>query len=319
MTTSSARRPARGAAFTLIELLVVMAVISVLIGLTLSAVQRVRVAAARAACANNLKQIGLALHNYHATHGQLPAGGVTEGPCCNSVSKDTWTIHVLPYLEQEALYRKYDFSKFNEDPANAVVRTTFVKVYACPADPGPFTPVAPESGPGGSGVLYMPGSYRGVSGMSDGEGFFDNYDPKHPTDLTKPWRGPLHTVWKPLGLGAERLTDIQDGTSSTLLVGEYATSTHPNRRTLWACTYTSYNQSSAVAQARTLVNDYDRCQAIGGPGDPNACKRGWGSFHGTGVNFVMCDGSVRWVSQSVDLNTFTALATIAAGDAVGAF
>jgi prepilin-type N-terminal cleavage/methylation domain-containing protein/prepilin-type processing-associated H-X9-DG protein len=311
----SPRRPA----FTLIELLVVVAIIAVLIGLLLAAVQRVRESANRLSCANNLKQIGLALHHYHHAYHQFPPGGITEGPCCDTKSKATWTIYILPYLEQEALYRRYDFARFNEDPANDFVRKAVVQAYLCPSDPVPVQPIVPETGPARNGIAYMPGSYRAVSGMSDGSGFFDNFDPFHPPPANRQWRGVLHTVWARIGLSTERLAGISDGASHTLMVGECATRRPANRHTLWAYTYTSYNQSSAVAQRRTLLHDYDQCQLIGGPGDPNTCKRGWGSFHPGGLNFALCDGSVRFLSQGIDMELFTRLATIAGGEVTGDF
>src|SRR6202011_965831 len=143
MTVRQARR-----AFTLIELLVVIAIIGVLIGLLLPAVQKVREAANRLKCTNNLKQIGLALHNYHDAYATFPPGGVTEGPCCETPSGAAWTIYILPFLEQDALYRKYDFTKYNEDPENALVRTSPVKIYVCPSDLDTRVLGKPESGPG---------------------------------------------------------------------------------------------------------------------------------------------------------------------------
>ncbi len=307
-------------AFTLIELLVVIAIIGILVGLLLAAVQQVRAAAAKLSCANNLKQIGLALHNYHATYHRFPPGGITEGPCCKTLSKATWTILILPFLEENALHQRYDLKRFNEDPSNEFVRKSLVSVYLCPSDPVPRRPIVPESGPASILQLaYFPGSYRAVSGMSDGSGFFDNFDPKHPPPRNGAWRGVMHTHWENIGLGTERLVNIVDGASNTLMVGECATGTNQQRHTLWAYTYTSYNQSSAVAQPRTLLPDYERCQAIGGPGDPNTCKRGWGSFHPRGMNVLLCDGSVRFLSQNIDMNLFTHLATIAGGEIVTDF
>src|SRR5437899_6136076 len=101
--------------FTLIELLVVIAIIGVLVGLLLPAVQKVRETANRMTCQNNLKQIGLAVHNYHDANRTFPPGGVTNGPCCGTKSGATWAIYLLPYLEQENLYKLYDFTKANED------------------------------------------------------------------------------------------------------------------------------------------------------------------------------------------------------------
>jgi prepilin-type N-terminal cleavage/methylation domain-containing protein/prepilin-type processing-associated H-X9-DG protein len=302
-------------AFTLIELLVVMAIIGILVALLLAAVQKVRSEADQLSCANNLKQIGLALHSYHASYHRFPPGGITEGPCCKTRSKATWTILILPYLEEQALYQRYDFNRFNEDPSNDSVRKSLVSVYLCPSDPVPREPIIPESGPAFRlEIAYFPGSYRAVSGMSDGSGFFDNFDPKHPPPKNRAWRGVMHTSWADIGLATERLADILDGASNTLMVGECATGTNHQRHTLWAYTYTSYNQSSAVAQARTLLADYERCHEIGGPGDPNTCKRGWGSFHSGAMNVLLCDGSVRFLSQDIDMTVFTHLATIAGAE-----
>src|SRR5688572_9714562 len=144
----------RGRAFTLIELLVVIAIIAILIGLLLPAVQKVRDAAARAQCANNLKQIGLAIHNYHDANGKLPPGNLYIRLYQNQFDYyDTWAISILPYIEQDNLYRLYDLRLPNVIPASvspnqAQVREAAVKTYQCPSDPLPFSLVTPESGPG---------------------------------------------------------------------------------------------------------------------------------------------------------------------------
>jgi prepilin-type N-terminal cleavage/methylation domain-containing protein/prepilin-type processing-associated H-X9-DG protein len=313
------RRSSGSNGFTLIELLVVIAIIGILIALLLPAVQKVRAAAQRLSCGNNLKQIGLALLNYHDAYNEFPPGGITSGDLYTDESYATWTIYILPFLEQDNLQKAYNFSEFNESAANEFVRNSFVKAYACPADAsGPFEPAVPDSGPAHTmGLTYMQGTYRGVSGKSDGEAFFDS--DSQSVVLPKEWRGPLHAVAAFAGLTAERIAAITDGTSNTLLAGEYATRTHPSRRTFWAYTYTSYNQSSTIAQSRTLLNDYDRCIAIGGAGGDNSCKRSWGSFHPGGVNFVLCDGSVRLISLSIDMELFAGLGTIGGGEVATGF
>lgn len=304
----------RRRAFTLIELLVVIAIIAILIGLLVPAVQKVREAAARMSCTNNLKQIGLACHNYHDTQGSLPPGGVTDGPCCSTPSGTPWAVHILPYVEQNNLNNQYLYTAFNEDPTNAFVRTQLVKIYNCPSDTNAGKMFNPASGPG-SGLQFMASSYRAMSGRGYGPNgeswWFD--DPESGRRLPNNQRGAIHGTSKLYGLQTERLTDIIDGTSNTLMVGEYATRTSPRRATFWAYTYTSYSQSSAVPQSRTLMNDYDACVALG---DSNPCKRGWGSFHTGVINFVWCDGSVRPVRTSIDMNLFVALATIAGGEVV---
>jgi prepilin-type N-terminal cleavage/methylation domain-containing protein/prepilin-type processing-associated H-X9-DG protein len=329
----AARR--RRMAFTLIELLVVIAIIAVLIGLLLPAVQKVREAANRMSCQNNLKQIGLALHNYHDANRTFPHGGVTNGDCCGTQSGPTWTIFLLPYIEQENLYQRYDFTKSNEDLANEFVRTQFIKTYNCPSDPNINQVLVPESGPANDlspQRRYATGSYRAMSGRSrNGDGWFDNADAR-----TFPigWRGVLHSStdfkfapvphpdYTLLPYSApEKIASIKDGTSNTLVVGEYTTSTHIRRTTFWAYTYTSYNQSSAILppQSRQLLTDFDKCLAIDGPNGPNPCKRAWGGMHAGVMNFVFADGSVRTLSMNIDMTVFSSLATIANGEVIPDF
>ncbi|MCI0459696.1 MAG: DUF1559 domain-containing protein [Gemmataceae bacterium] len=323
-------RDSRHRGFTLIELLVVIAIIAVLIGLLLPAVQKVREAANRMSCQNNLKQIGLALHNYHDTNSSFPPGGVTNGPCCGTQSGATWTIYILPYIEQDNLYKQYNFSQTNESPANAFVRTQFVKAYNCPSDPNINQLAVPESGPSNDlrpQRQYATSSYRSMEGVTDGLRWFDA-ECGRTAPLSQ--RGVLHSISDPRSppayprgysappYGIEKIASITDGTSNTLMVGEFTTRTNIRRTTFWAYTYTSYNQSAVVLppQTRQLLPDYTRCVQIGGVGGSNPCKRAWGSFHPGVVNFVMADGSVRSISTNIDMLQFAALATIANGEVV---
>jgi prepilin-type N-terminal cleavage/methylation domain-containing protein/prepilin-type processing-associated H-X9-DG protein len=324
--------------FTLIELLVVIAIIAILIGLLVPAVQKVRAAAARIQCDNNLHQIGIALHSYHDTVGHFPAGSIyKQGPTGTVDYYDTWTITILPFIEQDNLFKLWNPLLPNAVAGNAnmdTLRQSLVKVYTCPADPTMLVPAKPESGPGGnSGLpipLCMPGNYRCVAGAdwggtdwgSDQNGPNENWDDatqvanwlmkNHPED-----RGVMHGC--PAGIaGPERFADITDGTSNTLMVGEYATKSHLSRRTYWAYAYTSYNESVAsFAQSRTLIPDFDLCSNTP-PGGTNQCKRSWGSFHPANmINFVFADGSVHGISTSVDVNfVFPSLATVAGGEVV---
>ncbi|HJZ58380.1 MAG TPA: DUF1559 domain-containing protein [Gemmataceae bacterium] len=312
--------------FTLIELLVVIAIIAILIGLLLPAVQKVREAAARAKCQNNLKQIAIALHAMHDAEGSFPYGGVTNGPCCGTLSGPTWTVFILPYIEQGPLFQQYNMAQTNESTANAAVRTTKVQTYMCPSDINAGNLASPASGPG-SGLQYALGSYRAVEGVTDGLGWFDAEcgriyplgqrgvlhsasDPVYPTPFPAGYTAPPYK--------RERIASITDGTSNTIMVGEYATRTTISRGTFWAYTYTSYNQSAVVLppQSRQLLNDFDRCVAIGGVGDSNPCKRAWGSFHTNVINFALADGSVRSISTNVDMNKLAAMATIANNEVV---
>ena len=192
-------------AFTLIELLVVIAIIALLIGLLLPAVQKVRDAAGRMSCTNNLKQVGLALQNYHDVQKQFPPGYTSA---FDTSGNDTgpgwgWAAYLLPHVEQDNLHKQINFALPIENAANATARTQVVKSYLCPADTVPASvSVGPRAANGtltSTTCTVAPASYIGSYGTEepgvDGNGIF--------------YRG-----------SATRLGDITDGTSSTLLVGE---------------------------------------------------------------------------------------------------
>jgi prepilin-type N-terminal cleavage/methylation domain-containing protein/prepilin-type processing-associated H-X9-DG protein len=326
---STRRRPP---AFTLVELLVVIAIIAILIGLLLPAVQKVREAGARASCQNNLKQIGLALHNYDSTNNHLPFGNVAWPPYgntgdINDTNGTNWAIEILPYIEQDALYSRYVQTAANTDPVNALVVTTLVKSFICLSDPnGPDLRI-PDSGPGNvAGANFRVGSYRGMSGVCISTGNFDLVvQSAASTGLTRTQRGPLHVdrASQTETFSTERLSAIPDGTSMTILAGEHYnrnTTTAPSttRDTFWAYTYGSYNTSSANANPLELSGlngfDYDACNASSAY--LNQCKRGWGGAHNGVINFVFCDGSVREIAQNIDLNIFCGLATVEGGEVV---
>jgi prepilin-type N-terminal cleavage/methylation domain-containing protein len=310
--------------FTLIELLVVIAIIAVLIGLLLPAVQKVREVANRAKCQNSLKQIGVAMHNYHAANEAFPVGSNCTGL---NTCYENWAIAMLPYLEQDSLKNLYSKTQTNESAANIPVQQAKVNIFVCPTDPGQFTPMNPSAGPG-AGQLYMPGSYKAMGGLSDGTNFWDRYDSLGAAvlvsqGLTK-WKGPLHVKNPSVGLGAERIADITDGTSTTILAGEYLTTTLASQghRVFWACSYWEWSSGGASKGAGgstapyILLPSFDDCAAQEYNPSASACKRGFSSLHTNVINFLLCDGSVRAITRTIDMRIFEALSTIAGGEVV---
>ena len=222
-------------------------------------------------------------------------------------------ILILPYLEQDGLYKSYNLIKPNEDPANHAVEMSRVAEFICPSDLATDQSIVPAMGPAASWALnvpYMPGSYRAMSCQSAGTDFLDGGEI---TSYPPQWRGAMHVVGI-LGFRPERFTDITDGLSHTLMVGESTTRTDFAYRTLWAYSFEHYSLSAATPQSRILMGDYDACVAVGGTGISFPCRRGWGSPHPGGLNFILCDGSGTFLSTSIDMNLFADLATIAGGE-----
>jgi hypothetical protein len=160
----------------------------------------------------------------------------------------------------------------------------------------------------------MSGHSLGVNG----DHYWDNPEAgkvSHASAMPVVWQGPMHVTYRSANSSdrafeAVELRQIADGTSHTLLVGEYHTITYQSRRSFWAYAYTSYNQSSAFFESRTLLPDYEKCTQIGGGGE-HTCKRAWGSLHGGSiVQFAKCDGSVHTISTGVDMDLFAASGTI---------
>jgi prepilin-type N-terminal cleavage/methylation domain-containing protein len=327
----------RAAAFTLIELLVVIAIIAVLIGLLLPAVQKVREAAARAKCMNNLKQIGLACHNYHDANGTLPNGhvqtcppGTTGTSITGCLFWSSWGIQLLPFLEQGNLYATYDNSSPNYSvgyPQNAAFSQQLVKVYNCPSDPRAGQVMAPSSvAPAGTGqpnppLQFMASSYKAMTGWMDTVQTYNFGGYWYEAQITQSrhpgGKGAFHTDGYS-GFSATRLTEIADGTSNTLFVGERHTISTPGRGPFWADSFNLYDTGGAQQlYSQQLMPDYTQCQALVGNANANYCKYGWGSLHAGGnINFVFGDGSVHAITPNINMIIFVALSTIAGGEVV---
>jgi prepilin-type N-terminal cleavage/methylation domain-containing protein len=318
--------------FTLVELLVVIAIIGILIALLLPAVQAARDAARRSQCVNNLKQIGVAIHNYSEARSSFPPGTVSDGPCCGTLSFITWPISILPFVEQGSLATQYNYNLPSENPANAFLREQILPVYACPADSVAGQLLIPESGPANDlrpQLQYRTSSYRGMGGVAwrfasesvpyrrqwDSSDILSSNGAKIPADI-RPLRGALHWIGKVNNVSeysTVKMRDIRDGLSNTFLVGEYTTATSPRRTSFWAYAYTSFALSVSTPEGRTLIPDYAKCVSLG---DSNPCKRAWGSFHASNViQFARCDGSVSGINPSINPAVYNSLSTIAGNEA----
>lgn len=307
--------------FTLVELLVVIAIIGVLVGLLLPAVQAAREAARRMQCSNNLKQIGLAVHNYADTHKRFPPGNITDGNCCSVPSHTVWSVAILPFIEQGNLNARYDPTQPMESAVNSFLRQQKMPSYNCPSDPIAGQLLVPDSGPHNN-LTSMTSSYRGMGGV--GWGFAGEYIYRRQWDSSDilnaralaSLKGIFHWTGRvngqPNQYSTETFGTISDGTSNTLMVGEYTTKTRPRRTTFWAFSYTSFALSCMTPESRTLIPDYDLCVR---QGDSNPCKRAFASLHPGGViQFVKADGSVNPIFSSMDMNVYRAISTIAGGE-----
>jgi prepilin-type N-terminal cleavage/methylation domain-containing protein/prepilin-type processing-associated H-X9-DG protein len=259
--------PARRQGFSLIELLAVVGIIATLIVLLLPSVQGVRESAARCQCRNNLKQIGLAIHHYHDQFGRLPAA---RGEPNIFADRKSWVHRILPYLEQQPL-----FDQANADFGTASV--TAVPVLLCPTDPRDLTQPFVGTVGGASGQFGLI-SYAGVIGT---EMFL-----RDPTDG-------IFDTSRVLGW---RFSDIQDGTSNTLMVGERP----PSADLEWG--WWAYSDYDNLLATKCNYPIYPNCPSpnMYGPGDVNKncdSEHFW-SPHRDGGNWTFGDGSVRFIAYS---------------------
>ena len=320
------RRPG----FTLIELLVVIAIIAILIALLVPAVQKVREAASRTQCLNNLKQLGLAFQGYHDANKTLPVGakwptGIETFP------RLTYSIYLYPYLDQAPLFASFNFnavdsptavweSASNNSGAHPAV-SALLAVFVCPSDNGLRLTTNGSTDPSGAALSWMTANYLVIFPGTK------NTDAYTPTGTDRTPIGPNY---------GSKLTQITDGTSNTILMAEYVRSTStPNdiRGAIWVDEPGSAFVFSlppaavgGVYTPNTAANDVlYHCTSLPGQNRPciqnqanngelSAASR---SMHSGGVHVVLCDGTARFVSNAVSPATWAAAATIAGNDAVG--
>jgi prepilin-type N-terminal cleavage/methylation domain-containing protein/prepilin-type processing-associated H-X9-DG protein len=311
--------PSKRSGFTLIELLVVIAIIAILVGLLLPAVQKVREAAARMSCQNNLKQLALALHSRHDNFGSFPKGAVWNNGNYYDNPRSGWNYSLFPYIEQDNLFRQlpaqagnqqwYPWFSTEATNPNGPTRVS-ISTWLCPSDDG----VLFNSQPWG---VFSLGNYHAFFGGLNLGGALRN-DPSQRAAMG-------------INFGA-RLTDITDGTSNTMVLGEYLRSrgaSNDQRGMPWG-DQPGYGQIYTQLSPNSTSPDFlyvgwcdskpgANLPCINGDAGPNNTVAAR-SRHSGGVNVALCDGSVRFVSQNVDLLTvWRPLATIAGGETIPAY
>jgi len=337
--------PRRG--FTLIELLVVIAIIAVLIGLLLPAVQKVREAAARLKCQNSLKQLGLALHNYHDANGRLPPGRKSTGSSQgnlnppyvpdNPILNMHGLVLLLPYIEQGNLYSRFNLkgalgnflsqqlgqkgtgSSVLATPdaiasGNAALAATTIPILLCPSDSGdPIIAPSPFYSPdGGQGVLATKTCYDFIA-AAPGISLF-NYWSNATTD-TRYMFGENSTT---------RLSDVTDGTSNTLAMGEQTLTLVNGITSSWAYTgWVSVGLDPVgtwnLTYPSTGLNVWDYNHVVNALNNIPGNRATWytpASLHTGGVNFVYGDGSVHFISQTIDIPSLTYLSRMSDGQVI---
>ena len=347
-------------AFTLIELLVVIAIIGVLVGLLLPAVQQAREAARRSACKNNLKQVGLALHSFESANRALPPGYLyTSGATYDSQSSDisgeddaanhkgfAWGAMILPIMEKQALYDRFEFDLPCFLPANKSARETSVSPYLCPSDTFSANMlVARDSGGSSPTPSYYAGSsYCANWGPAEGqatnpqpaESQWINLDatPGPESVESNPNYDPCQGVF--YRNSKIKFRDISDGLSKTLAIGErhngpiqdengnFITSGagHLIYENAWAAACRDENDPEDDHGHMVLFDTEfgpNRARQSTDSGVNYGPDRGVVAPHQGNAQFTLCDGSVRAINESIDINVYRALSSRSRGEVIGEF
>ncbi|TWT58068.1 Type II secretion system protein G precursor [Thalassoglobus neptunius] len=302
----------RSRGFTLIELLVVIAIIAILIALLLPAVQQAREAARRTQCKNNMKQIGLAIHNYHDVYLQFPNAN-SGGLSYSSLSGSSLFASILPMIEQASAYNLYDFNKGNADPENQEVVGQVLPFYLCPSSPLRRQVPSCDTDSG-----RAPGNYAACIGSKDFNQYWSFYRLPRP-ELD----GAI--VYTDSTPGKTKFRDFRDGTSNTMMIGETAYNLPDYKFSSGDCAgqsrYSFTYWASPYPGSTTATTEYDfnpRDIAEDGIFDTN-WPRSFRSDHVGGVQFTFSDGSVHFISENIDAELLDGLATRSGGEIVGEF
>lgn len=301
MSLTKTPRIKRG--FTLVELLVVIAIIGVLVALLLPAVQAAREAARRMSCTNNMKQLGLAIHNYHDTHLRFPPGGngrIASDGTILPTNQLSMHAFLLPFIEQSNLHAQFDFTKqgnnaYREFEPQALVR---VSEFLCPSSNRETDTTVNNS----NGDLYTM-HYFGVMGPKGTNVHTGTSYESYEASATN---GGFARQGVFYDLSSTRFRDITDGTSSTFAIGELSWNDAGTVYRMWVrgC------GGSACASCKNVVDGINVTPAASG----NFNNVSFGSQHPGGTNFTMCDGSVRFISETIDLGVYKATASRNGGE-----
>jgi prepilin-type N-terminal cleavage/methylation domain-containing protein/prepilin-type processing-associated H-X9-DG protein len=292
--------------FTLIELLVVIAIIAILIGLLLPAVQKIREAANRMKCSNNLKQLALGAHNYHSTYERLPP--------INDSTVGTWPVHLFPYIEQDPLYQRWmaagTLQARGAGGANSLMAQV-IPMLLCPSDPFPVQ----VYNRGVFGLFTPDGKYEGLSSYGANNG------------AQLPANNAMDGVF--YNNSKVRLTDITDGTSNTIMFGDGYHSDPKWGQLMGSTTntmeaYAAWSGGPFFVQRSALASVNYRIPATlttppTGASNPEYYKRvfAYASGHTGGANVALCDGSVRFLRDSLSLTLLQEFSTVASGNVLG--